>query len=181
MGAVGRIAALAAVAIASSSLAPAAHAGRAVTTYRPPYAPGPAGGDEYNVVHRDEASGRIAIGRVFPGIPPVIGCVPEPDAGWATFRVGLGAGTKVRSVVLDVDSLLDPYSWVTLSPRTKRVWLGTTKLQGPVGGAERLTLRLHRSTPAREPLMIEFGVQLGDACPQIGAAMATFPGVTVRS
>ncbi len=175
-------AAVAAVVMAGSAvLAPGASAAPATKTYQPPYTLGPAGGDEFNLVYRDESSGRVAVGRGFPGIPPVVGCAPEPSAGWATFQVTHRVVRRVSRVIVGFDGVLDPYAWASLGVRSKRSWLGSNKVQGPIAGDEALSVVLRRQPKVGEQLVIEFGLQLGDACPQIGGALATFPMVEVRS
>ena len=44
-------------------LVPATAAGPS-TTFKPPYAPGPKGGDQYNLVTADAGSGRVSVARV---------------------------------------------------------------------------------------------------------------------
>jgi hypothetical protein len=176
------VAVLAAVALASAFISPGAHAATSSKTYQPPYKVGPAGGDAYNFTYRDAGTGRMAVARTFPGINPIVGCYPAADAGWATFDVSHRVSRSISSVSLHFDGVLDAYSWVTLTVRAKRRWLGVRKFQGPFGGQDQeLTLKLRRTARHGEPVMIEFGVQLGDACPQAGLASVQFPSLTVRS
>jgi hypothetical protein len=150
--------------------------------YRPPYKKGPSGGDSFNYIHADPKSGEMAVLRMFPGFPPVVGCFPEPSAGWATFRVPHEATKPISRVVLSYDGGLDPYAWITLGVRKANgKWLGIKKVQGPHAGAGKVRLRLFDQPTAGETVDIEFGLQLGDACPQVGGGIAEFASIKVEA
>lgn len=150
--------------------------------YKPPYKKGPSGGDDFNYIHADRGSGEMAVLRLFPGVPPVVGCFPEPSAGWAMFRVPHEATRPISQVILSYDAGLDPYAWITLGVRKSNgKWLGVKKFQGPHAGAGKMKLRLFEQPRAGETVDIEFGLQLGDACPQAGGAVAEFASVKVAS
>lgn len=158
-----------------------ATAGKKAAVHEPPYKQGPTGGDEFNHVESDPQSGRMAVIRTFPGIPPVVGCAPEPSAGWGMFRVKHKVDAPVSQVTLAYDAALDPYAWITVGARDEKGdWLGVKKIQGPSGGSGKLTARLFEKPQRGETITIEFGLQLGDACPQVGFAAATFPSVRVQ-
>ena len=146
--------------------------------YKPPYKNGPTGGDEFNYVHRDRDTGQMAVFRVFPGIPPVVGCEPEPSAGWGMFRVEHRVKRPVKAVSVVFDGALDPYSWVTVGARRGKDWLGVKKYQGPHEGSQTVTARLF-DRPRGGRITLEFGLQLGDACPQVGASAVQFTSVKV--
>ncbi|MFN2525042.1 MAG: hypothetical protein ABR505_02085 [Actinomycetota bacterium] len=149
--------------------------------YEPPYKEGPSGGDEWNYISADPNSGEMSIYRLFPGFSPVVGCAPEPSAGWAMFRIEHKAVAPLREVSVNFEARLDPYAWMTLGVRKQsKDWIGVAKLQGPHNGSGRLKLRLPRQVRVGEEVEIEFGLQLGDACPQVGHAHATFEAVTVK-
>lgn len=149
--------------------------------YEPPYRNGPAGGDRFNHAERDRETGRMMVGRLFPGFPPVVGCVPEPSAGWAMFRVKHKVTRPVSKVTLDYQAALDPYAWVTVGARDDDGdWLGVRKYQGPAGGSGTLTAKLFDRPRPGDTIFLEFGLQLGDACPQASFAAAEFPSVKVR-
>lgn len=151
-------------------------------TYEPPYALGPAGGDNYNLIYRNPDTGEMGIGRVFPGLSPIVGCYPEPSAGWAMFRISHPMARTVSSVSLHFDAIIDQYAWVSLSVRSGGRWLGVKKFQGPfLGQDQKLTLKPPRRPKPGQRVTIEFGLQLGDACPQAGGALAEFLRVEVRS
>ncbi|HEX2240166.1 MAG TPA: hypothetical protein VHJ82_03345 [Actinomycetota bacterium] len=149
--------------------------------YEPPYKEGPSGGDQFNHIEADPQTGEMAIYRVFPGISPVVGCEPEPDAGWAMFRIDHRAVAPFKEVLLSFNGRLDPYAWVTLGVRKpSKDWVSVAKFQGPHNGAGELKLRLPRRVTIGSEVEIEFGLQLGDGCPQVSYAEATFESVEVR-
>jgi hypothetical protein len=149
-------------------------------TYKPPYKNGPAGGDEFNYVHRDRQSGQMGVFRLFPGFPPVVGCAPEPSAGWGMFRVEHRVTEPVKAVTATFDGALGAYVWATVGARgANGKWLGVEKYQGPHAGEKTITAKLF--SPARHGrITIEFGLQLGDACPQAEAGAVEFTSVKVN-
>jgi hypothetical protein len=150
--------------------------------YKPPYKKGPQGGDWANFTHADHESGEMSIVRVFPGIPPVVGCIPEAHAGWAMFRVKHRVQKPVRAVTVHYEAALDGYSWVTVGARGEnKEWLGVKKFQGPQAGSGKLTAKLFDHPQRGDTITLEFGLQLGDACPQVGGAAASFPKVQVKT
>jgi len=172
---------VAALAIAVALATPAAVAGKKGKTYEPPYKNGPSGGDSWNHVERDPESGQMAVTRVFPGFSPVVGCVPEPSGGWGMFRVKHDVKQPVSKVTVTFDAALDPYAWITVGARDERgEWLGVEKLQGPFAGSGKLTARLFERPRVGNTIFLEFGLQLGDACPQVSFAAASFPSIKVR-
>jgi hypothetical protein len=85
-------------------------------------------------------------------------------------------------VTLNFDALIEQYTWVTLGVRAGGRWLGVRKLQGPILGPDNtLTLKLIRSPKPGQRISVEFGLQLGDACPQLGGGTAEFKTVRVES
>ena len=101
-------------------------------TYKPPYKNGPSGGDEFNYVHRDPETGQIAVVRAFPGVPPVVGCAPEPSAGWGMFKVEHRV-TEARQVPCRRRSTGHSIrtSWVTVGATVGWTWLGGQEVPGP--------------------------------------------------
>lgn len=174
---------MAAAALVASALSAPVTAGpkRKGDVYKPPYKNGPSGGDDWNHVERDPESGEMFVVRVFPGFSPVVGCAPEPSAGWGMFVVKHTVDRPVKEVTLAYEAALDPYAWMTVGARKSNGdWLGVKKLQGPLAGSGKLTAKLFDSPPKGETITIEFGLQLGDSCPQVSFAAASFPSVRVR-
>ena len=150
-------------------------------SYEPPYKDGPSGGDEFNFIEADPSSGNMAVLRVFPGIPPVTGCAPEPSAAWAMFRVKHKVKAPVSKVSVAYTAAVGVYGWITVGARdAKGEWLGVKKRQGPLAESGELTAKLFDKPSRGETITVEFGLQLGDACPQVETASAMFPSVTVK-
>lgn len=159
--------------------APAAKKGKG-DVHEPPYKQGPSGGDEFNYHSVDPDAGEVWVGRLFPGIPPVVGCAPEPAAGYAMLRVPHKTTSSFDKVTVAYNAQLEPYAWLTAGVRAANgEWLGVAKFQGPHIGDGKLKVDLHTRPQAGTTVTIEFGIQLGDACPQFGFGHATFPSVTV--
>jgi hypothetical protein len=177
-----RLFALVLAAVAVVALAAPAPAGKGKSSvHKPPYKMGPSGGDEFNFVHQDPQAGEILIGRLFPGIPPVVGCAPEPAAAWGMLRTQHHVTDRVDSVTVNFEGAIEAYAWVTAGVRDQRgEWLGVKKLQGPHAGAGKLVVKLHDRPKMGSDVTIEFGLQLGDACPQVGGAAASFPSIKVN-
>lgn len=164
--------------VAFVGAAPAAK--RKGDVHEPPYKKGPSGGDEFNYHNADPQAGEVWVGRLFPGIPPVVGCAPEPAAGFAMLQVPHDVAQPFDKVTVAYEAELEPYAWLTAGVRdAKGEWLGVQKFQGPHVGAGKLKIDLHRRPAPGTTVRIEFGIQLGDACPQLGFGHATFPSVTV--
>ncbi len=149
--------------------------------HSPPYKKGPSGGDEWNYIHADPETGEMMLLRLFPGFPPVVGCFPEPAAAWAMFHVEHKVTAPVKKVTANYEGLTEPYAWITVGVRNKRgAWLGVKKFQGPHAGSGKVTTFLHHRAQRGQPITIEFGLQLGDACPQVSGAAVSFTSVKVN-
>lgn len=172
------IAGLVAVALAMPVSA-AAGKGKA-DVHKPPYKKGNQGGDQWNFVHADPQTGELAVLRLFPGISPVVGCEPEPAAGWATFKVPHRVKGPIDKVTINFEGAMEPYSWITAV-----VWdshhesLGVDKFQGPHAGPGALKVKLFRRAAPGSEIIVEFGAQLGDSCPQAGGAAVSFPSIEI--
>ena len=168
-----------AAALVLSLLAPGTIAKPAV--HEPPYMKGNSGGDQFNYVNADPQSGQITLVRLFPGVPPVVGCTPEPASAWATFKQKHDTSGRVRNVVVRFEGLLEPYAWVYATVRdSKGDAIGSEKLQGPHAGAGALKVNIFKQPKKNSTIEIEFGAQLGDACPQVGGADVTFPSIKIN-
>lgn len=162
---------------------PAAEAGKKAKgdVHKPPYEKGHSGGDAWNHIEADPKTGHVRVFRLFPGFSPVVGCAPEPDAGWATLTLSHKVDGPVEEVALKFEAMLDPYAWIYAV-----VWdhrhesLGIKKFQGPFAGSKTLKVDLFRRAPYGETITVEFGAQVGDACPMVSGADATFPKITIK-
>ena len=175
------IAALLALCVALAALPAGAVATADGNKHGPPYKKGPSGGDAWNFIHADRQTGEILILRTFPGIPPVVGCALEPAAGWAMFRVPHKVTEPIKKVTVNWEGALEPYAWITVGVRTASgKWLGVKKFQGPDAGGGKVTTGLHHRARRGQTVTIEFGLQLGDACPQVSGGAVRFNSVKVN-
>lgn len=148
--------------------------------HKPPYKKGYSGGDRWNHIEADHKAGTVQVLRAFPGFSPVVGCAPEPDAGWATLTLPHKVDKPVHRVIVSYEAMLDPYAWVYAV-----VWdykddsLGIKKFQGPFSGSGKLKIDLFRRAPRGKTITVEFGAQVGDACPMVSGADAAFPKITI--
>ena len=149
--------------------------------HKPPYKKGYQGGDDWNHIEADPKSGTVQVLRAFPGFSPVVGCAPEPDAGWATLTLPHDVHGSVNQVTLHYEAMLDPYAWIYAV-----VWdhnndsLGLKKFQGPFAGSGKLKVNLFRKPKRHSKITVEFGAQVGDACPMVSGADVTFPKITIH-
>ena len=168
--------------VVALALAPVASAGKGKgDVHKPPYKKGYQGGDDWNHIEADHKAGSVQVLRAFPGFSPVVGCTPEPDAGWATLTLPHKVDKPVHKVVLSYEAMLDPYAWIYAV-----VWdhkddsLGVKKFQGPFAGSGKLKINLFRRAPRGKTITVEFGAQVGDACPMVSGADVTFPKITIN-
>lgn len=175
------IAALLVLCVALAALPAGAVATGDGNKHRPPYKKGPSGGDRWNFIHADRQTGEMMIVRTFPGFSPVVGCAPEPSAGWATFHVPHKVTAPVKKVTVNWEGAIEPYAWMTVGVRDARgKWLGMKKFQGPDAGDGKVTTGLHHRARRGQTVTIEFGLQLGDSCPQVSGAAVRFNSVKVN-
>lgn len=152
------------------------------TTYGPPFALGPSGGDDYNVVQAEE-EGRVTVARAYPH-PGGIGC--EGRAGYARLEVTHEARAPVDAVdIAFTEAVVDPYAFVIADVQTADgTYLGSQQLRGLIAGDGALTVPvdwpagLLAGTDAVE-LTIQFGVQLSGACPAADVGTLRFTEVAV--
>lgn len=174
-------------ALAVTALVPTgAHA--ASTTYAAPFVAGPRGGDAFNFISADTASGRASVFRLQPPIPGgSLGCAGK--GGFATFEVR-GITDPVASVRLDVDEAFwNPFTWVTLSvvaetgPLTP-YFLGTEKVRGPGAASASITLDIDPVEQVAPGVSqtIRFGLEVASSCtPAIDGGTVRFAAVSVET
>ena len=149
--------------------------------HKPPYKKGWTGGDDWNHIETDPKTGHVQVLRAFPGISPVVGCAPEPAAGWATLTTPHEVTKRIKNVTLNFDAMLDPYAWVYATVwDNKKDALGVKKFQGPFSGSRKLTVDLFRQPRRGSTIIVEFGAQVGDACPMVSGADVTFSKITIK-
>jgi hypothetical protein len=169
------------VALAACLAVPATAIAGKTATHEPPYKKGNSGGDQFNYVNADPQSGQVTLLRLFPGVPPVVGCAPEPAAGWATLTQKHDTSGAIDKVIVNFEGFLEPYAWVYATVRdSKGDAIGLRKLQGPHAGAGSLKVDIFKQPKKGSTIEIEFGAQLGDACPQVGGADVTFSSIKIN-
>lgn len=155
------------------------------TTYEPPFALGPSGGDDFNMVQAEEA-GRVTVARAYPH-PGGIGC--EGRAGYARLEVTHVTSTPIEAVeVAFTEAAVDPYAFVVADVQTADgTYLGSQQRRGLIAGDDALTVpvdwpeELLEDTDEDEvELTIQFGLQLSGACPAVDAGTLRFTTVTVH-
>lgn len=168
------------VLLAAASLTAFAN-GDESTTYTPPFAEGPSGGDEYNLLIADP-QGRVTAGRAYPQ-PGGISCAGE--AGFVKLEVDHAPTNPVETVsVAFTEAAIDSYTFAVAAVRDANgAYLGSHQFRGPVGGDG--TLEVPVEWPAGDPafaldrVTIEFGLQLSGACPSVDGGTLRFTQVTV--
>lgn len=174
-------------ALAVAALVPVgAHA--STTAYGAPYAAGPRGGDQFNLVQADAATGRLAVLRVQPPIPTGgLGCGGK--GGFATFEVR-DIQQPITKVTLAVDEAAwNPFAWVTLSVIATDDggvvhYLGTQKVRGPGAGPSTIELPItpEEQVPAGTTQSVRFGMEVASSCiPAVDGGSARFSVVTVET
>lgn len=149
------------------------------TKFSPPYKAGPSGGDTYNYISSDPASGDMTVVRYYP-IPTSTGLGCGGNAGFANFEVSATAETPVSKVTLEyADAIIDPYTWVSVTVRSGDTFVRTSPApqRGPVLGSG--TIERTFDAPVTGDLTIWFGIQVGAACPNFDGGTATFTSVTL--
>ncbi len=154
--------------------------GGTATVYTPPFAAGPSGGDQYNLVQTSE-DGRITVGRAYP-VPSAIGC--SGRAGYASFEITHTAAAPVVEVTVDhTEAAVDPYTFLSVNViDDDGRFLGSGKLRGLLVGDGHVDVPV--SWPA-EPefrardVRIQVGLELTSACPAVDGGTLRVPTVTV--
>lgn len=164
------------LAVAAALLAvPTSSTAAPATTYEPPFALGPSGGDRGYA--SAEPDGRVVVARAYPA-PGPISC---PGGGsYATLVVNHKDRKPVRTVTAAfTDALVDPFVYVSVGVRdaTGR-WIGSVKTGGATGSGQTVVPVRWDST-VRPPLQVVLGLELSTACPHADAGMLRFTSVTV--
>jgi len=164
--------------MAALSLVVPASGHAAQKTIQPPYAAGDQGGDTYNNISADKATGDMRIVRYYP-IPTSTGLGCDGKAGFANFQVTYVAETPVKTVTVAYDNaVVDPYTWVNVGVRQGETFIRSTPapLRGPLLGSGTITQTLE--VPTAGSLTVWFGMQLASACPNIGGGLLRFTSVS---
>jgi hypothetical protein len=160
---------------------PSAHARTAASkTYGPPYTEGPSGGDNWNFIQADAASGRVTVFRFYPQ-PGSIGC--GGAGGFASLQVAHRVQGSIGKVTIEyADSGWDAYSFASVLVRTASGrWLGAKKVRGPALDAGTIEVPIVGGRPrSGTRITIRFGLELASACPSVGGGSIEFTSVTVH-
>lgn len=170
---------LAAAALAVGLLTAHTDGGQA-TTYAPPFAAGPTGGDQYNLVEAGD-DGRITVGRAYP-VPSAIGC--SGRAGYAAYEIVHPAAAPVTAVTVEhVEAAVDPYTFLSVnvidddgrflaSHKLRGLLVGDGHLDVPVDWPDEPEFR------ARD-VRVQVGLELTSACPAVDGGTVRIATVTV--
>ena len=164
------------VVLCALAVAPGATAAPAATTYEPPFALGPSGGDSRGM-RSAEPEGRVTVARAYPA-PGPISC--PGDGHFATLQVVHKAKGALRAVTAEyTDALVDPFVYVSVGVRdaTGR-WIGSSKVGGAQGSGE-VVVPVRWDRTVRPPLQVQFGLELSTACPHADAGTLRFTKVTL--
>lgn len=149
------------------------------TTVTPPWSAGPTGGDQYNQVRSDPATGDMTVLRAQPaGISGGLGC--GGSGGYASFSYDYTSVLDVKSITATYrEGLVDPYTWLNLTVLKDGRPIVTEVLRGPLVGNGSITLNVpERHQPLSGAMTIWFGIQVSSACPNVDGGHAVFDALT---
>lgn len=148
-------------------------------TYTAPYAMGPQGGDQFNRIEADPATGEMSILRYSVNAPFSGGLGCGGQGGFVFFAVSHDATDPVTSVTVSyTDALVGPYAFVNVGVRQGDGFLDGEVQRGIITEAGSVTVDLPQ--PAIGALTVWFGLQVSSACPPappVEGAMLTFTSV----
>ena len=159
--------------------APAVLDASAPGTYTAPFQAGPKGGDQYNVINQNAAQGRVSVVRAYP-FAGAFNCAGQ--GGFADLRLTTAVPLSTSSVTVHygAETAADAYSWITLLVRDSGGnWLGGIQRRGPLAGSGALGTALATTVPQGSTIVVQFGVQVASACPNVDAATVQFTSVTL--
>ncbi|HEV7887133.1 MAG TPA: hypothetical protein VGO92_06205 [Acidimicrobiales bacterium] len=165
--------------------APQARAGNVL--YQAPFAAGPAGGDpagnhRTHYTNIDPATGKVDIfwANLTPG---AIGCAAQ--GGFGYLRVTHQVTDIVGRVVVSYKDLsMTPYSWLKVNVRGVRggeeKYLGSYSTRGQkLAAGGDIPVPLDAEPDVGSALTIDFGAEIGSACPNADGVTVTFTQVAV--
>lgn len=156
--------------------------GPASTTYAPPYAAGPSGGDRYNVSEAGD-DGRLVLLRAYP-VPSSIGCAAR--GGFVNYELTHTADAPLGTVTVGYEeAAVDPYTFVSVNViDDDGRFLGSRKAHGPLTGAGSLEVDVHwpdddEAAHRIRDVRIQVGLEVTSACPSVDGGTLRVPAVTV--
>lgn len=170
--------AVAALAIAAPSIGHAA-----TREYTPAWQLGStnAPGDVFNRYVVDAETGQMTLARA-GATPATIGC--GGSGPFANFIVEYPDANVVKSVTIHYENtLLEPYAFMHAGIYRDGHYVDSVELRGPILGSGDVVLDLSPSTnidaDVTGPFTVEFGLNIGSACPNVDGGTATFTKVTI--
>ena len=167
------------LALAAGTVGAPGASGAAAKRYAPPYAMGPSGGDSWNVVHNDPATGRIVVGRAYP-IPAVLNCGGQ--SAYQQQRVKHRVAGPVSKVTVSYsDAATDGYTFLNVHVRDpKGRFIGSVQRRGPLLNSGAVTAAVNGRTLKKGTMLtIDFGLTVSSACPSADGGTVLLPSVTV--
>lgn len=150
--------------------------GHADTTYEPAYEMGPQGGDDNNTIMADPATGEMTVLRhQVAGVTGGLGC--GGSGGYASFKVAHTGENVTGVTVHHSDTIVDPYTWISVSVKQDGDYLATHVERGLIVGEGEITVTLPEA--ASGDMEILFGIQVSSACPNVDGGTAIFHAVDV--
>jgi hypothetical protein len=162
--------------------ATAVAAGPRNETHKPPYQKGVQGGDDSNFIYADPSSGQEMVVRAYPGYNPFT--CGSSRGGYVSLRLPVKVKAPISSVEVDYDNaLVDPYSFMTVTIKDVKAnrYLGSKDVHGPIGGGGQVKVPLDLGKARLgSTLIVEFGLEVPSACPNVEIAEAQFTQVVIR-
>lgn len=157
-----------------------AQAGGRSHTYKPPFKKGAQGGDQYNYTSADPSSGQETIVRAYPQYNPFT--CGGSRGGYVSLRMPLKVAAPIASVEVDYDNaLVDPYSFLTVTVKRGNVYIGSKDVRGPLSGSGKIVVPIDLgSAPRGSTIVVDFGLEVPSACPNVEVAEAQFQQVVVH-
>ena len=148
--------------------------------YKPPFKKGAQGGDEYNYISADPSSGQETIVRVYPQYNPFT--CGGSHGGYVSLRLPVKVTERVKSVEADyTNAVVDQYSFVTVTVKRGNEYIGSKEIRGPLDGSGKVVVPIDLGTaPKGSTIVVDFGLEVPSACPNVEIAEAQFTQVVVH-
>lgn len=161
---------LALAAVALVAVVPGAHADEG-------FVAGPSGGDGQNTKIVDPPSGRVTVVRHNP-VPGAFNC--GGSGGYAYLRAARQANGADEVVVRFTDAVVDSYTWITVQVLDgSGRWLGSGISRGPLASVDG-TMTVPLDEAVSGSVMVNVGLQVASACPNVDGGTVRFTSVTTR-
>jgi hypothetical protein len=162
--------------------ASAVSAGQRNETHKPPYKKGVQGGDDSNYIYADPSSGQEMVVRAYTGYNPFT--CGSSHGGYVSLRLPVKVRSPIASIEVDYDNaLVDPYSFVTVTIKDPKInrYIGSKDVHGPLDGGGAIKVPIDLGTArVGSTVVVEFGLEVPSACPNVEVAEAQFSQVVVH-